>query len=210
MSAPPNYFSDKTFKPAFHEPSPQNKTWEKQHPFIAYSHYISEVSSLKEIILWLEKLKEKNIFDNTRIVIVSDHGFWDSTYLMQAIGPQPFRSNYFGGNLVNPGMRSALLLFKDFQKNDALKTDTNALMSNSDTIEMILEGIINIPQNYATGYEERYDASRIRLYQAADVRSTRVQTLFQVKGSMYNKNNWSLKFSRDIPEKSRQTWTGSK
>ena len=190
-------FSDKTFKPAFRKAVPSDPIWEITHPFIDYNHYISEVASLKELIKWLDLLKNKNIFDNTRIIIVSDHGDWDASRLMKSIGLQPFRDNYYGEKLVNPGMRSALLLFKDFNNSESFYTDEFSLLSNGDIVEILLKDICTVPIIHQTGFKEKSNPERIRKYQSGNVQKSTLQTLFEIEGTMYNKNNWKLKFSRD-------------
>ena len=190
-------FSAQTLRPAFKEAIPEDKSWETAHPFINYNHYISEVASLKELIKWLNLLKDKNIFNNTRIVIVSDHGDWDSSRLMQCLGLQPFRDNYYGSKLVNPGMRSALLLYKDFNNNSPFRTDVSSLLSNGDIVEMLLMDIRNVPKAFQTGFENKSDSKRIRKYQAGNVQKFTLQTLFEIKGTMYNKDSWKLKYTHD-------------
>ena len=38
------------------------------------AHYQTFAASLREIGYWMEYLKAKDVYDNTRIIIVSDHG----------------------------------------------------------------------------------------------------------------------------------------
>lgn len=80
-------------------------------------HLFVNCAALKQVGLWLDFLRQNNIYDNTRIIIVADHG---------GIFETPNASEHI--NSHNP-----LLLFKDFGENAPLKTD-ETFMTNADTI----------------------------------------------------------------------------
>jgi YidC/Oxa1 family membrane protein insertase len=86
---------------------------------------------------WLEALKENNVYDNTRIIIVSDHGASVDSKLFKDDFPFPGerREKY------NP-----VLLVKDFNSRGSLKTDM-ALMTTADIPVLALKGINNNPTN---------------------------------------------------------------
>jgi YidC/Oxa1 family membrane protein insertase len=90
---------------------------------------------------WLEELKQNGAYNNTRIIIVSDHGSGVDTKLADTDIPIPGerREKY------NP-----VLLVKDFYSYGELKTD-NTFMSNGDVPVLALENIIDDPANPFTG-----------------------------------------------------------
>jgi YidC/Oxa1 family membrane protein insertase len=90
---------------------------------------------------WLDELKKNDVYDNTRIIIVSDHGAWVNAKLADTDIPIPGERREF----YNP-----VLLVKDFHSRGELKTD-NAFMSNADVPVLALKDIIDDPVNPFTG-----------------------------------------------------------
>jgi YidC/Oxa1 family membrane protein insertase len=91
---------------------------------------------------WFNYLKEQNVYDNTRIIFVSDHG---------KLG----KDINFPGNINLPNNRSlqefnALLIVKDFDSKGRIKKD-DTFMTNGDVPLLALEGIIENPVNPFTG-----------------------------------------------------------
>lgn len=94
-----------------------------------YTHFVVFSVAFKRVGIWLDYLRENGVYDNTRIVIVSDHG--GNIELNELPG---YKTKY-----------TPLLLFKDFNSNDELKTD-NTFMTNADTILLSTTGLEEIPQ----------------------------------------------------------------
>jgi arylsulfatase A-like enzyme len=90
---------------------------------------------------WLEELKKNGVYDNTRIIIVSDHGAGVSTY------PEEKQISFSGESRekYNP-----VLFIKDFNEHGELKTDMN-FMTSADVPSLASAGIINNPVNPFTG-----------------------------------------------------------
>jgi len=80
---------------------------------------------------WLEELKKNNVYDNSRIIIVSDHGHNMNAGIAdtELAIPNERREAY------NP-----VLLFKDFNVNGKLRTDMT-FMTNADVPVLALEGV---------------------------------------------------------------------
>jgi YidC/Oxa1 family membrane protein insertase len=99
------------------------------------------VNSAAYILLtkWFDYLRLEGVWDNTRVIIVSDHGDGGLTH--------PDFSN-FQNNHVLP--YNPILLFKDFSDNDPLKTN-NDFMTNADVPCLALKNIIENPINPFTG-----------------------------------------------------------
>jgi len=104
-----------------------------------YYHVI--LASFLLLEKWFDFLKENNVYDNTKIIIVSDHG-------------RNLRSK-FPNNIILPDNRSlqqysALLLVKDFCSHGKLSVD-DSFMTNADVPLLALNGIVENPVNPWTG-----------------------------------------------------------
>jgi hypothetical protein len=99
------------------------------------------VNSASYILLakWFDYLREAGVWDNTRIIIVSDHGDSGITH--------PDFST-FQNNHVLP--YNPILLFKDFWDNEPLKTN-NDFMTSADVPFLALKDIVENPINPFTG-----------------------------------------------------------
>jgi len=114
-----------------------------------WSYHVN-AGALLRIAEWIQFLKNENVYDNTRIIIVSDHGP-EPNYMIK-LG-LPFNVEQF-----NP-----LLLVKDFNETGNLKTDM-AFMSNADVPYLSLSGIVENPVNPFTGNKISMDRKNEPLY----------------------------------------------
>ena len=90
-------------------------------------NYESNAAALLLISEWIKYLKANNCYDNTRIIIVSDHGFRD---IIEHLAPDfSYNTEY--------GCYQPLLMVKDFNASGELKTD-KTFMTNADTPELSL------------------------------------------------------------------------
>ncbi len=104
---------------------------------IQIAHYHVNAASLMLLGNWFDYLRENGVYDNTRIIIVSDHGrqmsaFDDDPVLMHRI-------EYY----------KALLLVKDFDAHGFTTDET--FMTNADVPALSLEGLVENPVNPFTG-----------------------------------------------------------
>ena len=90
--------------------------------------YQVNAATLKRIGLWLEKLQSDGMYDNTRIIIVSDHGYSVSNPRFS-----DFEKNKRWYAMYNP-----LLLVKDFGSENELSID-KSFMTNADAPLFALE-----------------------------------------------------------------------
>ena len=91
---------------------------------------------------WFDFMKENGVYDNTRIILVADHGTSMEDYsnlVMSDIG-------------LDAAWCNPLLLVKDFNATGSIKTD-NTFMTNADTPFLAVNGIIGHPTNPFTGKE---------------------------------------------------------
>lgn len=103
--------------------------------------YTSAKFNLDLLIPWINWLKENDVYDNTKIIIVSDHG--------NSVEESPvFKQNGNNINLKLANRLHALLMVKDFNQNDNLKTD-NRFMSNAD-VPAIVASAFDDPKSFTT------------------------------------------------------------
>jgi hypothetical protein len=119
-------------------------------PYKRETAYHTNMAALKRLGDWFVFLKENGIYDNTKIILVSDHGSSENYFTNIAL---PFNIYNF-----NP-----LLLVKDFGASGELKTDYT-FMTNADVPALAFEGAIDKPVNPFTGAEISNEAKKEPLY----------------------------------------------
>jgi YidC/Oxa1 family membrane protein insertase len=119
-------------------------------PFGKEMAYHINAAAFKRLAEWFEYLKEQNLYDNSRIILVSDHGPLPN--FVTKIG-LPFNVEQF-----NP-----VLMVKDFHAQGNLRTDM-AFMSNADVPYLALNNQIEKPINPFTGKEISMKAKILPLY----------------------------------------------
>lgn len=102
-------------------------------------HYHANMAALLRLGEWFDYLREQGVYDNTRIIVVADHGaqfgqfsdmlFYDDTLDVEAYNP--------------------LLLVKDFDAHGF--TVDESFMTNADTPVIALSGLVDDPVNPFTG-----------------------------------------------------------
>ena len=101
--------------------------------FAGDPHYHANAASLLRLGEFFKYLKENNAYDNTRIIIVADHG----ANLNTNVCPLQSEKNFpFMIESDNP-----LLMIKDFNSSGKLKTDSS-FMTNADTPALAINGLI--------------------------------------------------------------------
>ena len=103
------------------------------------SHYHSNMAAMIQLGNWFDYLREQGVYDNTRIIIVSDHGRNLGMFDMQLDSSESSDLMYY-----NP-----LLLFKDFDSQEFTIDDT--FMTNADTPILAMKDLIENPVNPFTG-----------------------------------------------------------
>lgn len=95
------------------------------------AQYHTNIASLLRIATWLEYLKKNNAYNNTRIIIVSDHGY-DSSI-------ESFRGDF--SEQMYPAHFNPILLIKDFDAHGEMKTDMT-FMTNADVPSLAISGLV--------------------------------------------------------------------
>ena len=149
--------------------------------------YHINAAAIKRLVDWFEFLKKENVYDNTRIILVSDHGPVNHVIVKADL---PFNVDQF-----NP-----LLMVKDFYATGEIKTDTS-FMSNADVPYLSLINIIDNPINPFTGNEITTKAKEAPLYIAISgsihIQNRQVsqynlnpQKDYYVHDNIFDENNW--------------------
>ena len=107
-------------------------------------HYQCNMAAWIQLGKWMDYLKEIGVYDNTRIIIVSDHGwplghFDDMLFLDGANSDTEY--NPEDAMAYNP-----VLFVKDFGETGEYKTDYT-FMTNADTPYLAMNGLIDDPVN---------------------------------------------------------------
>ncbi len=98
-------------------------------------HYQINMAAFLQIGKWLNYLREQKVYDNTRIIFVSDHG-WTFEFPEMQIEKLGIEITFY-----NP-----LLLVKDFNSRGELKINYD-FMTNADTPTLAFEDVILSPIN---------------------------------------------------------------
>jgi hypothetical protein len=156
-------------------------------PYRKETAYHTNMASLKRLGGWLDFLKENGVYDNTKIIVVADHGSSEN-HVVNVVLP-------FNVNNYNP-----LLLVKDFNASGELRTD-NTFMTNADVPALAFENSIDTPVNPFTGKAISSDMKKDPLYIAIsgslhleDPNTTRL-TLnpkmdYYVHDNIFDPKNW--------------------
>ena len=155
-----------------------------------YQAYLVNASALIQLGKYFDHLRKNNIWDNTRIIIVADHGrelplpvFDGMTHAKEA-------------SAMNP-----LLLFKDFNSNGEIITDGN-FMTNAETLNLARKDLPVSDTNPFTGNKFKCisDIKKVEIFVNDDFRIGPLQNrttvnfqknrVFTVKDSIFNDSNW--------------------
>ena len=102
------------------------------------SHYHANMAAMLKLGEWFDFLRAQGVYDNTRIIIVADHGNYLGQMEDLRLDEREEVMNY------NP-----LLLVKDFGSTE-LRVD-DQFMTNADTPTLAMAGLIESPVNPFTG-----------------------------------------------------------
>lgn len=163
------------------------------------AHYDVDAAALIQIGKWLDYLKSNNAYDNTRIIIVSDHGYYAKN----------FKELIVDDELDAEGL-APILLVKDFYSNGDFNT-SDMFMTNADVPTMALEGIISNPINPYTGKlisskskndKKQYATGGRKYqlrYQKGNVHNTSDGNWYWIHDSIWDKSNYEC-VGEEIPK----------
>ncbi|WP_147612452.1 membrane protein insertase YidC [Treponema pectinovorum] len=156
--------------------------------------YAIDVVSLEALGRWFSMLKENGVYDNTKIVIVADHGIGYGARSKKDYDVPDV--NGYPKDHLNP-----LFLVKDFNATGKLKTDMT-FMTNADTIEFLLKDVVENPVNPFTNKKITSESKKDGVIVTIDdmfmphhTRSKYVFTVdkdswYKVKDDIFKDENW--------------------
>ncbi len=173
-------------------PSEEKVTRFSSGKFAKEKHFTTMMAVLSLYAKFFDYLKENGVYDNTRIIIVSDHG-------------TTLKNEDFGLTDDFPKLSksqvTATLLVKDFGKTGAV-TEKNDFMTNADTPYLATKEIVENAENPFTHFPFRVeDKAPLIKIQVSKAQSTRIRNetkfpvpkdeWFAVKDDIYVRENWS-------------------
>jgi YidC/Oxa1 family membrane protein insertase len=155
--------------------------------------FTEAVCALKEIGTLLLRLQETGIYDVTKIVVVSDHGW----YVDNPLFPRDFEKTVpkWQGWLSIPGIAHPLLMVKDFGMRGTFRR-SNTFLSNSDVPSLVCSAIEACrdvePDPTKTNTSERTLTFSIIRYPPEEVQAKKfdIVTTFEVRNNIFDPQNW--------------------
>lgn len=151
-------------------------------------HYHVNMAAMVQLGNWFDYLRENGIYDNTRIILVADHGF--ATFHFDEM-----IMNGFTAENSNP-----LLMVKDFNSDTFAVSDE--FMTNADVPMLAMDAVIENPKNPFTekpiNDDEKFAHDQfVSLSLEADVDINNGNTFLpgkwaSVKTDMRDRSNWSF------------------
>ena len=137
---------------------------------IDYGYYDSCVRATIDIGNWLDRLRKLGVYNNTRIIITSDHGVPPVAApekSFEIIKNIDTKYKYHQGTIKFTTLSyNPVMLYKDFNGKGGMKT-SNSFMTNADTPYLAMKGLIKNMKNPYTGNPINTEyKNRGRLYMA--------------------------------------------
>lgn len=107
------------------------------------AHYQSNMAAFIQLGKWFDELRALGVYDNTRIIVVSDHGWGLEHDEDRVFGKQSSDAIY---NPYDTMGYNPILLYKDFDSQGDFATD-NTFMTNADTPYLAMNNLIENPIN---------------------------------------------------------------
>ena len=115
-------------------------------------HYQSDMAAFIQLGRWFESLRTRGVYDNTRIIIVSDHACYlglSGVDLADRITDSRTLSRYLADEWTDTTCYNPLLMVKDFSAKGF--TTDSTFMTNAETPGLAFEGTVQEPVNPFTG-----------------------------------------------------------
>ena len=147
--------------------------------------YAVNMATILSVGRWIDYLKDNDIYDNTRIILVADHGYYVFTFDDMLFDRD--------GVYADLDMFAPLLMEKDFgdapdrSESKSGPAVSDEFMTNADVPVLATEGLIDHPVNPFTGKEINSAQKRERVqYIPIDGH------WLSVHDSIYDLNNWEV------------------
>lgn len=162
--------------------------------------YHANMVAFLKIGEWFDYLKTQGVYDNTRIILVSDHGLSTGQIKelnLSASMPATKQNRQNRGDMIQ---YSCLLMVKDFGSNGFIVNDE--FMTNADVPVLVTKDIVKNPINPFTGNaitnEAKFNKEQYVLESVENRFRHNKGTAFvasrwfAVKNNIWEKNNWRL------------------
>lgn len=158
------------------------------------SHYHANMAAMIQLGKWFDHLREQGVYDNTRIILVADHGRG-----LKQLDELMYTQNGTNRDLE---MYQPLLMVKDFG-DEGFKTDST-FMTNADVPVLAMEGVIakdkqvNPFTHKPINSDEKHAHDQIIILSSEwDVSKNNGNTYHasqwaSVKDNLWNKDNWKF------------------
>lgn len=156
-------------------------------------HYHTNISALIQLGEWFDYLRENDVYDNTRIILVSDHGQILSSIKELIMGDD-------SPNTMDVELYYPLLMVKDF--NSSGFTTSSEFMTNADVPTLAVQDIIDDPINPFTGKEindhektahEQFITMSMVQFTSENNGNTFLPSRWaSVKDDLWNPDNWTF------------------
>lgn len=166
------------------------------------SHYHINMAAFLQLGKWFDYLRENDVYDNTKIILVSDHGEFLNSQEELYFGNEE-QDYYF----LNDGEAYfPLLMVKDFGTTEFITSDE--FMTNADVPTLAMEGLIKDPMNPFTGKpinsaEKTAHDQLIISSNEYSVEKNNGNTFLptewiSVRDNIWNKENWKISDKSDV------------
>ena len=181
----------------------QNVTEYGVSRFSKEAAYHTNMAAFKRLAKWITYLKENDVYDNTRIILVADHS--RATYEDCLEKDDELDEKIAGDRYKGRGHFHPLLMVKDFGAEGTLKEDMT-FMTNGDVPSLALNGLVGNPVNPFTGKVVPLDTTEIKkdgvvvtssdvhqawLYKDWYTYKIRSDQWWRVKDSIFKASSWS-------------------
>ncbi len=153
-------------------------------------YYHANAATLRQLGIWFEELQEAGVYDNTRIIIVADHGY--NLY-------SPYFEDFSQNNL-DYSWFSPLMLFKDFNSEGKYRVD-DSFMTHADAPLFAIHDLDIPPINPFTKKDmvESVNKQNVKVYEGPfnprdnpdNLFNLILPQSFSVHDSIFEESNWT-------------------
>ena len=147
---------------------------------------------IKTLAKWINWMKDNDVYDNTKIILLSDHGpHWHKSYSREVAGNMPVNHS----SSININEKSymgmfPLLLTKDFNQNGELKKDSS-FMSNVDAYYFAFNE--NNPIKMTPSKQRELPFSIVYWERKLWLKNiVNITSMGKVKANVFDLNNWKI------------------
>ncbi len=212
LLVPPDYNVDNSLT-GYNEPLPQDLTSgeqtlsfnsENNSTSFSVAHYHINMAAFLRLADYFDYLKKEGVWDNTRIIIVADHGMSleNFDYLLLLLDLDTQNSSKIDDVTIDTEAFNPLLMVKDF--NTTGFSVDYSFMTNADVPSIATSGLITAPVNPYTLLPLCTDSQKISIdipYVTLGDGATFGNTfpiedcaMLHVHDSIYDSSNWSITF----------------